>query len=66
MGITVQEVKKNEPVTGRVSQKSDNNLYTYTQMVEKKAYDIYEKRGREHGRDREDWLEAEKLVGRAA
>ncbi len=31
-------------------------------MVEKKAYDLYEKRGKQHGLDREDWFEAEKLV----
>ncbi len=31
-------------------------------MIEKKAYEIYEKRGREHGKDLDDWLEAEKIV----
>ncbi len=31
-------------------------------LVEKKAYDLYEKRGREHGRDQDDWFEAQKLV----
>ena len=40
----------------------DNNFYTYIQMVEKVAYDLYEKRGRENGRDMEDWFEAQKLV----
>jgi hypothetical protein len=41
---------------------TDNNFYTYIQMVEKVAYDLYEKRGCEHGRDMEDWFEAQKLV----
>ena len=26
------------------------------------AYELYEKRGRAHGHDLEDWLEAEKIV----
>lgn len=35
---------------------------TQHEMIEKKAYEIYEKRGREHGKDLDDWLEAEKIV----
>ncbi|HXG31077.1 MAG TPA: DUF2934 domain-containing protein [Thermodesulfobacteriota bacterium] len=35
---------------------------TLHEMIEKKAYEIYEKRGREHGRDLDDWLEAERIV----
>jgi hypothetical protein len=31
-------------------------------MVEKKAYELYEKRGHSHGKDIADWLEAERLV----
>jgi hypothetical protein len=36
--------------------------YKETERVEKKAYEFYEKRGRQHGRDFDDWLEAEKIV----
>lgn len=32
-------------------------------LIEKKAYELYEKRGRQHGLDWEDWLEAEKTCG---
>lgn len=32
------------------------------EMIGKKAYELYEKRGREPGHDLDDWLEAEKLV----
>ncbi|MBI2486368.1 MAG: DUF2934 domain-containing protein [Deltaproteobacteria bacterium] len=35
---------------------------TLNEMIEKKAYEIYEQRGREHGKDLDDWLEAEKIV----
>ena len=34
----------------------------FVQRVEKKAYELYEQRGRQDGRDWDDWLEAEKLV----
>jgi len=30
-------------------------------MIEKEAYEIYEKRGGEHGKDLDDWLEAERI-----
>ena len=30
--------------------------------IAKVAYDLHEKRGRKHGNDLEDWLEAEKVV----
>jgi hypothetical protein len=32
------------------------------EMIQKKAYELYEKRGREQGKDLDDWLEAEKMV----
>jgi Protein of unknown function (DUF2934) len=35
---------------------------TYIRMVELKAYELYLKRGARHGHDREDWVEAKKLV----
>lgn len=35
---------------------------TLHEVIEKKAYEIHEQRGREHGKDLDDWLEAEKIV----
>ena len=32
------------------------------EMIGKKAYELYERRGREHGHDLDDWLGAEKFV----
>jgi hypothetical protein len=32
--------------------------------VARVAYELYERRGCEHGRDREDWLQAEEIVRR--
>ena len=34
----------------------------FMQLVQKKAYEIYEKRGCQSGNDLEDWLDAERLV----
>jgi hypothetical protein len=30
------------------------------EAIARRAHELYERRGREHGRDREDWLEAER------
>lgn len=32
------------------------------ELIEKKAYEIYEKRGRKPDKDLDDWLEAEQIV----
>ncbi|MDO8602735.1 MAG: DUF2934 domain-containing protein [Candidatus Omnitrophota bacterium] len=34
----------------------------FMQLVQKKAYEIYEKRGCKSGNDLEDWLKAERLA----
>jgi hypothetical protein len=34
----------------------------FYEMIQKKAYELYEKRGREQGKDLDDWLEAEKII----
>jgi len=33
-----------------------------TEMIRKKAYELYEKRGKKPGRDMDNWLEAERIV----
>jgi hypothetical protein len=35
---------------------------TIRELIAKKAYEIYEKRGMEHGKDLDDWLEAELII----
>jgi len=37
-----------------------------TNMIRKKAYELYEKRGRKPGRDMDNWLEAEKMIKQKA
>ena len=34
----------------------------FMQLVQKKSYELYEKRGCQPGNDLEDWLNAERLV----
>ena len=33
-----------------------------TDMIRKKAYELYEKRGKKSGQDMANWLEAERLI----
>ena len=33
-----------------------------TDMIRKKAYELYEKRGKKSGQDMNNWLEAEKII----
>jgi len=47
-----------EPSSGG-NQQHDAQFYA---KVAKKAYELYEGRGGEHGHDMDDWLEAEQLV----
>lgn len=52
--------KKAKPVAaGKRANKSDGAI---RDAIAKKAYEIYEERGREHGKDLEHWLEAEAII----
>ena len=48
----------------RKVQKQDVSLHDPGQMkkIAEMAYHLWEKRGRPHGNDMQDWLEAEKIV----
>ena len=37
-----------------------------SEMIRKKAYELYEKRGRKAGHSMNDWLEAERIVKQKA
>jgi hypothetical protein len=47
--------------TNRPSQTSSSQ-HDITDAIRKKAYELYEKRGKRPGRAMNDWLEAEKLT----
>ena len=51
-----------------MAKKSTNKIETsipqdqLTNMIRKKAYELYEKRGKRQGRDMDNWLEAERII----
>lgn len=54
------ETKKTKPAAVRKRlRKNEGNL---EEAIARKAYEIFEERGREHGKDLEHWLEAEAII----
>ena len=49
----------NKASSGSATTVSQNQL---TDMIRKKAYELYEKRGKKQDRDMDNWLEAERIV----
>ena len=48
------------PAKSEYLKPADANIFA--QRVEKKAYELYQKRGCQNGHDCDDWFEAQKLV----
>lgn len=48
------------------TKKSSASSSQLTEKIRKKAYELYEKRGRKSGRAMDDWLEAERIVKQKA
>jgi hypothetical protein len=55
-----KSVKATKPKSSRGNSKASQK--SLRDVIEKKAYEIYVQRGGEHGKDLDDWLEAEKIV----
>jgi len=53
--------RKSNPSPGARAEASSSQP-EFRQRVAEKAYELFVERGGSHGRDREDWLEAERLV----
>ena len=49
-------------VLSSASAKTTLDEQALRERIGEKAYELYQKRGQSHGRDLEDWLEAERLV----
>jgi len=45
-----------------VANRFDNSREDLRKLVEKKAFELYDKRGRKPGHSLEDWLEAERII----
>ena len=54
--------KARERVPKKPKEKAGQEIESLHEMIEKKAYEIHEKRGKQHGRDLDDWLEAERII----
>ena len=60
--IPMRQMSKHKTVQKQSSdgnQQHDEQLYA---RVAEKAYELFERRGGEHGHDVDDWLEAERCV----
>ena len=63
-------MKTRKPHAQRVVERSlspepasmQKNSYEVRERIAKKAYELYEQRERQAGRELEDWLEAEELI----
>ncbi len=51
-----------EKVPKKPKEKAGQEIESIHEMIKKKAYEIHEKRGKQHGRDIDDWLEAERII----
>lgn len=56
------EIKKKKNTLKAVPTESVVDNQAIYEIIAKKAYELYEKRGGQHGHDLEDWLEAERSV----
>jgi hypothetical protein len=54
--------KIREKLPKKSRRKTEQETESLHEMIEKEAYEIYEKRGKRHGRDLDDWLEAERII----
>ncbi len=54
------ESKRSKPAGARKRPSKDEGALR--DAIARKAYEIYEERGREHGKDLEHWLEAEATI----
>ena len=54
------DINKAKPAAVRRQRKKDDAALD--EAIARKAYEIFEDRGREHGKDLEHWLEAEAII----
>ena len=61
---TVKKVIKKavKKIVQKVMSQEEEKIITSLELIEKKAYELYEKRGCADGFALQDWLEAEKLL----
>jgi len=61
--MTRKKIKAKQPTLKTpLSKKNTIDQKELFEKIQKKAYELFEKRGRTHGNDLADWFEAERLV----
>lgn len=58
----MERIKKVLSLNKNKEERKSVNDHEFFAMVQKKAHELYEKRGCKEGNDFEDWLTAERLV----
>ena len=58
----VKSKKHSEATQAKLKNEQLADASIFAQRVEKKAYELYEQRGRQNGHEQEDWFEAEKII----
>lgn len=53
------QVTESTPKARAAKAKSEEPVIDLEQRIRRRAYELYERRGREHGHEAEDWLQAE-------
>jgi len=64
MSLIVDEIKKRgrKSVVKKVAAKSGGKSPITSEMIAKKAYELYEKRGCQQGGELQDWNEAKRIL----
>jgi len=64
MDSIFQEIKQKgrKPVVKKVAQGSNGKVSITSDMIAKKAYELYVKRGCKQGGDLQDWAEAKRIL----
>ncbi|MBA2848224.1 DUF2934 domain-containing protein [Thermosulfuriphilus ammonigenes] len=65
LGLEVQSAKDPKAAVEFIGEPEEAQR-TKHELIQKIAYSLYEKRGREAGREKEDWYQAEELVAKMA
>ncbi len=60
--IPMRQMSKHKTVQKPSSDGNQQHDEQFYVMVAEKAYELFERRGWEHGHDVDDWLEAERMV----
>jgi hypothetical protein len=62
--INPMEVPVKKSITRTINADSGESALDLEEQIRRRAYQLYERRGREHGHEVEDWLQAEAELAR--